>query len=177
MLQQTFIVNSGAGKITVGGKSVDLVKDMAFIVTPEMDFRLTASGDRYMTFYVVTEKLAEGAAPSTVLQVVDNRAKPQVTSSWYNQERPLISKAEGLSQYSAINQVELKTMAMSRPYSAGKDVEEIWIVTEGEVEVLLGKEIRRLTAGSAYRIPSTGLTAHANINVSGKPAKFLSMVK
>ena len=176
-IQQTFVVNSGTGVITSGSKKVELAKDMSFIITPGLDFRLTATGDKYMSFYVVTEKIPQGFTPKTTLQVVDNRSKPQVTNNWVNRERPLITKDDGLSQYGALTQVELNTMNMSRPYSADKGVEEIWIATDGDVDLLFGKELRRLPAGTAFRVPSTGITAHATINVSGKPAKFIYMVK
>ena len=176
-IQQTFVVNSGSGVITSGSKEVELSKDMAFIITPGLDFKLTATGDKYMTFYVVSEKLPQGFTPKTTLEVVDNRGKAQVTNNWVNREHPLIAKADGLSQYGAINQVEMNSMTMSRPYSADKNVEEIWIATEGDIDILLGKELRKIPVGTAFRVPSTGITAHAQINASGKPAKFISMVR
>ena len=67
-------------------------------------------------------------------------------------------------------------MEMARPYSDGQGVEEIWIATDGDVDMLFGKELRKLPAGTAYRVPSTGKTAHANINMSANPAQFLYMV-
>ena len=73
--------------------------------------------------------------------------------------------------------VEMNSMTMSRPYSDDPGVEEIWIATEGDTEMLLGKELRKLPAGTAYRVPSTGITAHANINASDRIAKFIYMVK
>jgi mannose-6-phosphate isomerase-like protein (cupin superfamily) len=176
-VQETFVVDSGTGSITAGGKTFPLSKGKAFILTPGLDFKLTATGEHYLTFYVVTEKVPAGFTPKASFEVVDNSAKPQTVAAWYDQERPLISKSDGLSQYGAVTQVQLKSMAMSRPYSDGKDVEEIWIATDGDTEMLFGKELRRLTPGTAYRVPSTGITAHANINVAGKPAGFLYMVK
>ena len=176
-VQETYVVHSGTGSITVGGKTVELSKDKAFILTPGMDFKITSTGPSYLTFYVVSEKIPDGATPKTTLEVTDNGARPQTTSNWFNKERPLITKADGLVQYRAVTEVELKSMAMSRPYSAAKDVEEIWIATDGDIDMLFGKQLRKLPAGTAYRIPSTGITAQAKINVSGKPAKFLSMVK
>jgi mannose-6-phosphate isomerase-like protein (cupin superfamily) len=176
-LQETFVVNSGTGVITSGSKKVELSKDMAFIITPGLDFRLTATGDKYLTFYVISEKIPPGFAPKATLEVVDNRSKAQVTNAWVNKERPLIAQDNGLSQYPAITQVEMGSMTMSRPYSDDPGVEEIWIATEGDIDMLFGKEMRRLPVGTAYRVPSTGITAHANINASGKPAKFLYMVK
>ena len=62
-------------------------------------------------------------------------------------------------------------------YSDDQGVEDIWIATEGDIDMLLGKELRKLPVGTAYRVPSTGITAHSNINVSGKTAKFIYMVK
>ena len=176
-IQETFVVNSGTGVIASGSKKVELSKDMAFILTPGLDFKLTATGDKFMTFYVVSEKLPEGFVPKTTLEVVDNRAKAPVMNAWVNKERPLITKADGLSQFSAVTEVDQNSMTMSRPYSVGKDAEEIWIETDGDSDILLGKQLRKLPAGTAYRVPSTGITAHANINTSGKMAKFLYMVK
>jgi mannose-6-phosphate isomerase-like protein (cupin superfamily) len=176
-IQQTFVVNSGTGVITSGSKNVELAKDMAFIITPGLDFRLTATGDKYMTFYVVSEKIPQGFTPKTTLEVADNRGKAPVTKAWVDMERPLITKDDGLTQYGAVTQVEMKPMTMSRPYSDGQGVEEIWIATEGDSDMLFGKELRRLPAGAAYCVPSTGMTAHANINASGKMVKFIYMVK
>jgi len=176
-IQETFIVNSGSGVISSGAQRIELSQDMAFLITPELDFRLTATGDKYMTFYVVSEKIPQAFTPKTTLEVVDNRGKAQVTNSWVNRERPLITKDNGLSQYSAITEVEMNPMTMSRPYSDGQGVEEIWIAADGDLDMLLGKELRKLLAGTAYRVPSTGITAHANINISGRTAKLIYMVK
>ena len=71
----------------------------------------------------------------------------------------------------------MKAMTMSRPSSSEHGSEEIWIATDGDVDVLIGKELRKLRAGTAYRVPSTGITAHANINASGQEARFLYLVK
>ncbi|HEX8028366.1 MAG TPA: cupin domain-containing protein [Vicinamibacterales bacterium] len=176
-IQQTFVVNSGTGVIISGSSRVELAKDMAFIITPGLDFRLTANGNQHMTFYVISEKIAAGFAPRATLEVADNRGRAAVTNAWVNQERPLISKTEGLSQYGAVTQVTMKSMTMSRPYSSGPGVEEIWIATDGDVDLLLGKELRKLRAGTAYRVPSTGVTAHTNINASGQEARFLYLAK
>src|SRR5262249_11651131 len=129
------------------------------------------------TFYVVSEKISQGLTRKTTLAVVDNRGKAPVMKAWVNSERPLITKGDGLSQYGAISQVEMNSMTMSQPYSADQGVEEIWIATEGDIDMLLGKELRKLPVGTAYRVPSTRITAHANINVSGQTAKFIYMVK
>jgi mannose-6-phosphate isomerase-like protein (cupin superfamily) len=176
-IQETFIVNSGSGYIISGGKRVDLAKDMAFVITPGLDFRMTATGEKSLTFYVISEKIPPGVTPKTALEVIDNRARPQVTNAWYNKERPLISKSEGLTQYGAITQVELPGMSMARPTSNPKGGEEIWIATDNDIDMLFGKQLRKLPAGTAYSVPPTGITARANINMTNRPARFLYMVK
>jgi len=175
-IQEVFVVNSGTGVISSGSKTVELARDMAFIITPGLGFRITATGDKYMTFYVVSERLGD-FRPKTTLQVVDNRGKAAVTKAWVNHERPLITKEDGLSQYGAITRVEMNGMTMSQPYSDGAGIEEIWIATDGDSDMLFGKELRKLPAGTAYRVPSTGITAHANINTSNKPVQFIYLVK
>ena len=174
-IQEVFVVDSGTGSITSGGRTVPLAKGMSFIVTPGLDFRLTATGDRYMTFYVVSETLPGGATPKAMV-VVDDRGKPRTTTAWFDKERPLISAPDGLARYRTLTDVELKPMAMAQPYSSAKGVEEIWIATEGDVDMLFGKQLRRLPAGTAYRVPATGITAHANINLGDKPARFIRIV-
>jgi mannose-6-phosphate isomerase-like protein (cupin superfamily) len=174
--QECFVVNSGTGVITSGTKKFDLSKGEAFVITPGLDFRLTATGDHYMTFYVVTQKMPDGLAPANSLEVVDNSAKPQTVNSWHDKERVLIGKENGLGGYDSVIQVDLPSMTMSRPYSDTPGVEEIWIATEGDVDMLIGKELRKLPSGTAYRVPSTGITAHANINTSASNAQFLYMV-
>ena len=176
-IQQTFVVDSGTGTITSGERSFALEPGMAFTIAPGLDFRLTATGTSYLNFYVVSERIAAGTTPRSTLEVVDNRAAPQVANSWHDQERPLITDAQGLQQYGAITAVELGPMAMSRPYSAFAGTEEIWIATDGYVDLLIGKELRRLPEGTAYLVPPTGITAHARVNSTDQPASFLYMVK
>ena len=106
-----------------------------------------------------------------------SKCKPQVTAAWVNRERALISNADGMSQFAAFTQVEMNPMTMSRASSAAHGVEEVWIATEGDIDLLLGKELRHLPAGTAYRVPPTGITAHANVNASAKPARFLYLLK
>jgi mannose-6-phosphate isomerase-like protein (cupin superfamily) len=176
-IQQSFVVDSGTGTITSGGQTTALKQGMAFTIAPGMDFQLLATGETYLNFYVVSERIPAGTVPSTKLQVVNNLAAPQKVNSWHNKERRLITAEKGLLQYGAITQVELGAMAMSRPYSAAAGTEEIWIATRGYVDLLIGKELRRLPAGTAYLVPPTGITAHALVNTTDQPASFLYMVK
>lgn len=175
-VQHTFVVNSGTGTLTYGGKTAPLVKDMAFIVPPGADFKVTAGSD-YMTFYIVGEK-AGPARPGATTALVDHRRAETATRDWTDKVRDVVVKADGLSQYASISRVDMPaSLAMSRSTSAMPGSEEIWIATDGDIDMLFGKRLRKLSAGTAYRVPPTGITPRGHLNASGKPASFLKIVK
>ncbi len=177
-VQQTFLVDSGEGVITSGAKSVELKKGMTFILTPGLDFTLSSTGDEQFTCYVVTEKIPAGFKPNRTLKVVDNRGEaPFMKVHWANIDRMLISSDDGMCQYNGLTEVKLDDMTMAQPHSHEPGVEEVWIALDGDIEILLGKELRKLPVGTAYRIPSTGKTAHANINASDGVVKLVHMMK
>ena len=176
--QQTCEVNSGTGVIKSGIKTVELKKGMAFILTPGLDFTLTATGGENMTFYVATEIIPAGFSPNKTFEVVDNRGEaPFMKVHWANIDRVMVGEKNGMCQYSAFTEVKLDAMTMAQPHSHEKGVEEIWIATDGDIDLLLGKQLRRLPAGTAYRIPSTGKTAHSNINDTDGMVKLIHMMK
>jgi uncharacterized cupin superfamily protein len=71
-----------------------------------------------------------------------------------------------------IDHVTLAPMALSRPHSEAPTSETMWIALD-DVTMLIGKQLRQLRAGTAWKVPATGITAHANINLGDKPAQFL----
>ncbi len=177
-VQQVFTVNSGTGVIKSGALTYNLSEDMSFIITPGLDFELVNTGDDYMSFYVVTEKLPAGFTPNRTLKVVDNHGAPPFMSvHWANIDRPMISSDDGMAQYGGFTRVKLDAKTMAQPHSHEAGVEEIWIATEGDIELMFGKQLRRLSVGTAYRIPSTGKTAHSNINTTDEMIKLIHMMK
>jgi mannose-6-phosphate isomerase-like protein (cupin superfamily) len=176
-IQEIFIVNSGDGLITSAGKTIPLSRDKVIIVPPGVQYAITAGSD-YMTFYIVGEKLPDGSTPAPNLSVIDHRSTPTKTADWVDTEHTLASKEDGLSQYTSVARVDMSSeMAMARPTSTAAGVEEIWIATDGDVDMLLGRRLRKLPAGTAYRVPPTGITARTHINTSGKPASFILLLR
>ncbi len=176
-IQQTFVVHEGEGVIKSGNKTVELKKGMAFIITPGLDFTLTAAGGKYMEFYIASEKIPSGFTPKKTLEVADNRGEaPFMSVHWANIDRVMIGKQNGMCQYGAFTEVKLDAMTMAQPHSHEKGIEEIWIATDGYLDLLLGKNLRRLPEGTAYRVPSTGKTAHSNINASDGMVKLIHMM-
>ena len=131
-----------------------------------------------MTFYIVGEKLADGVTPAATLSVIDHGREPGKTADWVDTEHTLAGKGDGLSQYTSVTRVDMSSeMAMARPTSTAAGVEEIWIATDGDVDMLFGRRLRKLPAGTAYRVPPTGITARTHINASGEPASFIRLLK
>lgn len=173
-VQEIFIVEKGTGVLRVNGRDLPLSAGQAFILRAGEDFRLTATGSTYLSFHVMAERLAPGATPA-VVEVIDRQGAQPVTTDWHNQRRPVVTAANGLQRLNAISAVALKPLAIARPYSVAAGGEEIWIALD-DVEALIGKQLRTLKAGTAYKVPPTGITAHANINLGDRPARFLHIV-
>ena len=64
-----------------------------------------------------------------------------------------------------------------RPHNHKEGDEEEWFVVEGELIILLGKELRRLSPDSAFKIPAKGATPHSTINVSNEMLKLVWFMK
>lgn len=173
-VQETYVVASGTGTLSVDGRTLSLAKGQAFILRAGQDFRLTATGSDYLTFHVVTEKLAPGTAGASV-QLIDHQGERPVVTDWHNQRRPVVTAADGLNRVGAISAVSLKPMAIARPYSVAAGAEEIWVALD-DADAMIGKQLRRVKAGTAWKVPPTGITASAAINLGDRPARFLHIV-
>jgi mannose-6-phosphate isomerase-like protein (cupin superfamily) len=171
-VQEIFIVEAGTGTLVADGRELALSAGKAFILPPGRDFRLTATGSEYLTFHVVAERLAPGGAPATTISLIDHQSERMIVTDWHNRTRPVVTPADGLGSIGTISAVSLQPLAIARPASAAAGREEIWIALD-EVDALIGKQLRTLRAGTAYKVPPTGITAHANINLTDKPARFL----
>ncbi len=170
-VQEIFIVEAGTGTLQIEGKELALSKGKAFILPPGRDFRLTATGSAYLSFHVIAEKVAPGAAPAPVT-LIDHGGERPVITDWHNQRRPLVTAADGLARLGAIDAVTLPPLAMARAQSSAPGAEDIWIALD-DVDAMIGKQLRSLQAGTAYKVPPTGITARANINLGARPARFL----
>ncbi len=176
-IQQVFYVDSGQGIIASGEQTTTLRKGSSFIIAPGIDFSLRATSEEPLAMYVVTEKVPDGAATNTSLYVTDGFENPTfMRYHWANIDRSIISNANGMVAYRGLTAVQLDAMTMAQPHSHGETTEEVWIALEGDIHLLMGKELRVLPVGSAYKVPATGRTAHSNINASDQPVQLIHMM-
>jgi len=161
--RQIFLASAGSGQITVNSKSFDIKDGTGFTLTPDFDFKLTSTGKEPLRLYVRTEPIPAGTAPNENIVVVnrfDNDRR--VGAHW-------VHICNGGPN--GMNLCTIAPYTMPQPHS--HPAEECWIMVKGETILSLGKDIRRMTPGQAYRIPPTGVTAHSNLNLGEEPVEMI----
>ncbi|MFC1551187.1 cupin domain-containing protein [Candidatus Latescibacterota bacterium] len=172
--QLIFYIDSGKGVLSAGKQTADLHEGVGFIMPPGIEYTMKNTGDTPLTMYIISEPIPEGFKPNTTVVVHDENTLPFRGSNghWTHIDKPFFTGEDGLAVLVGMNPVRYDPMTMGQPHSHGVGVEEIWFALEGDITLLLGKQLRKLPVGSAYKIPPDGKTPHSNINVSDKPIKL-----
>ena len=175
--QELYYIDSGSGTLTSGGKKYDLRFGIGIVAPPGVNYSLTATGSTPLKMYRVVEPIPSGFTPKKEVTVKNEFDNPQgISVHWCNIDRGVIGKNDGTAVM-GFTAVKIDPMTMAQPHSHNEGVEEIWISVRGATRILLGKQLRDLPPGSAYKIPATGITAHANINISDSQSKLIHMMK
>jgi mannose-6-phosphate isomerase-like protein (cupin superfamily) len=118
--------------------------------------------------YIVVEPIPAGFTPRKDILVRDEAKIPigTTTGHWCHISRRLFSQQDGLAILVGMSPVWFAPMTIGQPHSHESNVEEIWFALDGDINILLGKQLRKLPVGTAYKIPPDGKTPHSNINVS-----------
>ncbi len=177
--QIVFYVDSGKGTIKAGNKTGNLYEGVGILMPPGIEFTMSNTGDDLLTMYIISEPLSPGFKPNKEMLVVDENDKPDVDARghWCHIFKGLFWKKDGLSTITGMGPVWYDVMTMGQPHSHGEGNEEIWFALKGDINVLLGKQLRKMPPGTAYKIPPNGTTPHSNINTSDKPIKMFWFMK
>ena len=172
--QVVFYIDKGTGTISGGGKTFELREGVCALVPVGIEFIVENTGDDPLKMYVFAEPVPDGFVPSKEIIVKDENTIPIGTtqSHWSHILRVMFYRGNELATLVGFCPVWFDSMTLGQPHSHDKNAEEIWFVVEGEVILHLGKELRRLSPGSAYKIPPNGKTPHSNINVSDEQIKL-----
>lgn len=174
--QELYYIVSGFGSVTSGGKTEDLSEGNGIVMPPGVEFTLENTGNEPLTMYLVVEPIPEGFKPITGMRVTYEFDRPQgINVHWANIDRPVLGR--GTAVIGGFTAVKIDPMTMAQPHSHGAGVEEVWIAIKGDLKLHMGKQLRELPVGSAYKIPADGITAHANINFTDTQAKLIHMMK
>ena len=162
---QIFLATAGEGKLTVNSKSFDIKDGVGFTLTPDFDFKLTSTGKVPLGMYVRAQPLPATYKPSPDVVVVSRwDLDRRVGAHW-------VHTCNGGP--SGLTLCTIPPHTMPQPHS--HPAEEAWIMVKGETTLSLGKSLRPMLPGQAYRIPPTGITAHSNINWSDEPVEMIYM--
>ena len=172
--QEIFYIESGKGVIKAGNKTADLYLGICVLVPPDIEFTITNTGDEVLNMYIMTENIPDGFTPKKEIVVKDENVIPFSSSNvhWCHCYKNVISRRDGLATLRGMGPVWFNPMTMGQPHSHGEGVEEIWFALEGDITILIGKQIRKLPVGSAYKIPPNGKTPHSTINNGDEPIKL-----
>lgn len=171
--QEIFYIYSGTGVITAGGKSADLYDGIGVLIPPGIEFTMKSTGDEPLKMYILTEVIPDGFQPKKEMVVKDENVIPFSSSNvhWTHCYKGIMRRSDGLSTLAGLGPVWFNPMTMGQPHSHGEGVEEIWFSLDGDITILLGKQIRKFPPGTAYKIPPNGKTPHSTINVTDEPIK------
>ena len=177
--QEAFYVISGTGTVSGGGKTHDIYKGSGILIPDGMEFVMTASSDEPLTMYMVNEPVPDGFVPKTEIVITDENTTPFETSTvhWCMVFKRVLSGAHGLATIQSILTVTFAPMTMGQPHSHDNGCEETWMALEGDLNLLLGKQLRAQPPGTAFMIPPDGRTPHASINTSDKPVKLFHVAR
>jgi len=176
--QIIFYIEGGQGTVTAGGDRAELRSGVGVFMPAGLEFVMENTGGEPLTMYLIVEPVAEDFEPIDTMIVKDENRIPIGTtkSHWSHILRVFFYGDEARRAFSTITgmcPVWFDPMTLGQPHSHGAGSEEVWFLVEGEIVLMLGKELRRLRPGHAYKIPPNGMTPHSNINVSDRDAKLV----
>ncbi len=177
--QYIFYVDGGSGTVTSGGKTEKLYEGVGVLMPPDVEFTMASDTDGPLTMYVIVEPVPVGFKTNTAMVVKDENVIPYASTDghWAHCHKRFFGRDDGLATLYGMGPVWYDPMTIGQPHSHGGGVEEIWFALKGDINVLLGKQIRKLDPGMAYKIPPNGTTPHSNINITDESIKMFWFMK
>jgi len=177
--QEVLYILTGKGTITAGETSADLFPGIGVLIPEKVEFTMTCTGDEALTMYLLSDPIPAGFEGNRDILVVDENKNFFGTGNphWVGLSKGLFNTGNGLATIGNIITVRFDPMTMFHPHSHREGQEEVWTTVYGEGYFLLGKEIRPQPPGTAYYIPPTGNTPHANFNLSDSMFKLFYFSK
>ena len=173
--QMILYIVGGEGVILTDKTEASLHPGVGVLIPPEIDYELTCNAGDDLTMYLIVEPVPEGFSPNSDIRVQDEadaRLRGDNLGHWCHIYRQLFWRDDGLATLIGMGPVWFDALTMGQPHSHGPNTEEIWFVLEGEVLVMIDKQLRRLGPGSAYKIPPDFESPHSQINGGDKPVKL-----
>ena len=174
--QKIFYFIGGEGTISAGKKTADVYAYVGVLIPEGLEFTIVNTGAEPLTMILIGEPVPGGFKPRKDMLVRDENKLPitGTTGHWVNINKLLFNRDDGLATIVGISPVWLDPLTMAQPHaSRGLGTDVLWIALEGDIYSLIGKKLRHLTPGTAYKNPSDGKVYHTNINVTDEQIKLL----
>ena len=165
--QYLYYVTEGEGRLDDGNQFWDLREGMAVLIPPDLPRRFVNESTSPLVMVMVNWTPSE--TPRADILVRDTRLLPycEENAHWNNMSKCIFRAADGLYRSERFYLVLLQPWAMSEPHTHSAGTEEVWTkLSPGTAVMLLGSELRDMPQYSAYLVPPTGITQHANLNLS-----------
>jgi len=177
--QVAFYIVSGKGIMETKSQRAELYEGVGVLMPPDLEFTMVNTGDEALTMYLVGDPVPAGAEANKDMVVRDENVLTPASSNvhWCHIYKLLFGQEHGLKTIVGMGPVWFDPMTMGQPHSHDEGVEEIWFSLDGDVTILLGKQIRKFPPGMAYKIPANGATPHSTINVTDEPVKVFWFMK
>ena len=168
--QEILYIDSGKGILKTKDMSYELHSGVGALIPPGIEYTIKSNDDDTLGMYIIVEPIPAGFTPRKEILVRDENILPVMNTDghWCHIPKKLFWKDDGLAVLIGMAPVWYSPMTIGQPHSHGPNVEEIWFALDGDINFLLGKQLRKLKPGEAYKVPPDGKTPHSNINVSGE---------
>ncbi|MFC1651285.1 cupin domain-containing protein, partial [Candidatus Latescibacterota bacterium] len=177
--QEVYYFISGRGTIEAGNITAELYKGIGVLVPPNLEFKISNTGDEPLVMYLVSEPVPDDFRVNKEIIVRDENTLPFVSSTvhWCMIFKQMFNSSHGLYHIQSIIVVTFAPLTMGQPHSHGRGTEETWLALDDNTHLLFGKQLRHQPPGTAFMIPVDGKTPHATINTSDKPVKLYHVAR
>jgi len=163
----------GKGRVESDGVSEQLVEGTGVLVPPGVEHVISNESNEPLELLVLQGEYRSPNPPPSKIVVRNYHSLPvHAVGHWTHIVRNLFTQDDGMGGFYAILLVSIDGMNIAEPHPHGPDDEECWHALSGKSILWLGKEIRWQPEGTAFMIPQTRKTTHANINIGHDSVMF-----
>ncbi len=163
----------GKGRVESGSISEELTEGTGVLVPPGVEHTIINESAEPLELLVLQGEYRSPNPPPKNIVVKNYHALPvHAGGHWTHIVRNLFLQEDGMGGFYAILLVSIDGMNIAEPHPHGPDDEECWHALKGKSLLWMGKEIRWQPEGTAFMIPQTRKTTHANINIGHDPVMF-----
>lgn len=162
-------VESGEGRLEDSREYWDLREGIAALIPPKAQYRFVNASDKPLRMLMLNWDEPKSVKLRNDILVRDSRVLKYLSvGHWHFMSKLLFVPVDGMGPTEAISICYMAPITVSAPHAHPPHHEELWIKLPpaDRTYLLLGSEVRGMTANMAYLAPVTGTVTHSNMNLS-----------